>query len=269
MVPDTTRAMLRALEAAKERHPDLRAYYAFHGAVFEVLGEAKHQIGETAQIADKQLYQARLLQGQPALRFEELPLEAARFTQLVRTLAELLMRYDPELANQTIPESQAACLTLARQRFEEGQAGVNQSEITLAQASVDLALKPILQWAAERVLPRVNQTFWKRGRCPVCGGAPDFATLDEETGARHLLCSRCDSLWVYRRVGCPFCGTVDHSRLFYYPGEDKAYRLYVCDACGRYLKTIDLREVAREVMFPVERITTVAMDAAARQEGYR
>jgi hypothetical protein len=36
----------------------------------------------------------------------------------------------------------------------------------------------------------------------------------------------------------------------------------------RYLKTIDLREVERDVLLPVERILTVAMDAAARAEGY-
>jgi FdhE protein len=102
----------------------------------------------------------------------------------------------------------------------------------------------------------------------VCGGAPDLAALEAETGARHLLCSRCNSKWLYPRVKCPFCGTTDHAKLAYYPSEDGVYRLYVCRGCRRYLKTVDLREVQREVLLPVERITTVAMDAAARNEGY-
>jgi FdhE protein len=69
-------------------------------------------------------------------------------------------------------------------------------------------------------------------------------------------------------VGCPSCGTGDHTKLSYYLSEDEAYRLYVCQACRRYLKVIDLRKVGRQVSFPVERVTTVGMDVAARQEGY-
>ena len=134
---------------------------------------------------------------------------------------------------------------------------------------MDLALKPYLEWAAEQVLPYVDQQCWRRGCCPVCGGAPDFAMLDAEVGTRYLLCSRCNSQWLYHRLGCPFCETTDHTKLLYYPSEDGVYRLYVCRACRRYLKTIDLRQVGRVVLLPVERVTTVAMDAAAQEKGYR
>jgi FdhE protein len=69
-------------------------------------------------------------------------------------------------------------------------------------------------------------------------------------------------------VGCPFCGITDHTKVVYYPSEDRVYRLYVCQECQRYLKTIDLREAKHAISLPVERVTTVAMDAVARQEGY-
>lgn len=261
------------MEAAEIQNPELSAYYQFHRALFKVLDQAKVEIPGTLGRAGGEALQARLLQGFPVLSFAQLPVEAEPFARLLSTVAQLLMEYHPELAGQTIPDSAAGCLALAGQRFEEGQAGKEhggeQGEITLAQVSVDLALKPYLEWAAEQVLPHVKQELWKRGYCPVCGGAADFAALDGETGARHLLCSRCDSLWLYRRLGCPFCGTTDHAKLFYYPSEDNVYRLYVCETCQRYLKAIDLREAGREVLLPVERVTTVAMDAAARQEGYR
>ena len=110
---------------------------------------------------------------------------------------------------------------------------------------------------------------WKRSYCPTCGGVPDFATLGAEVGARYLLCSRCNSQWLYRRLGCPFCDTTDHTKVAYYTSEDSVYRLYVCQECRRYLKTLDTRETARTVLLPVERVTTVAMDVAAQQEGYR
>jgi FdhE protein len=98
---------------------------------------------------------------------------------------------------------------------------------------------------------------------------PGFAFLGEGEGTRYLLCSRCSSQWPYRRVGCPFCGTRDHTKLSYYLSEDEVYRLYVCKACRRYLKVLDLRQAGRQVLFPVERIRTAGMDLAARQAGYR
>jgi FdhE protein len=267
----------------------LASYYEFYSTLFEVLNQARSEISGAPEPAlgidelmgDEETLQARLRQGLPLLSFAQLPLEEERFAELVSTVAQLLMDYDPDLAGQTVPDDPAECLALAQRRFEEGQAhrekGEASEEITLAQMSVDLALKPYLEWAAQQVLSRADHPFetlttsqqWKRGYCPVCGGAPDFATLDDEVGARYLACSRCNSQWRYHRLGCPFCETTDHTKLVYYPSEDGVHRLYVCQDCQRYLKTIDLREVGRAVLLPVERVTTVAMDAAARQEGYR
>jgi formate dehydrogenase maturation protein FdhE len=68
------------------------------------------------------------------------------------------------------------------------------------------------------------------------------------------------------RTGCPFCGAKEDQK--YYPSEDGVYRLYVCSNCNRYLKTMDLRELFRDVYPMVERLLTVGMDLAAQQEGY-
>jgi FdhE protein len=83
-----------------------------------------------------------------------------------------------------------------------------------------------------------------------------------------LLCTRCSSQWTYRRLGCPFCGTHDHTKLSYYLSEDEQHRLYVCQTCSRYLKVVDLRKADRQIFLPVERVTTVGMDVAAQNEGY-
>jgi FdhE protein len=272
-IDDQTQLILQALEEAEAKAPDLSAYYEYHRALFQLLDQAQGEISGVLEMVDEEALQARLLQGLPLLSFDQLPVEADRFAGLVSDVAQVLSTYDETLAGQAVPDSPTECLALARRRFAEGQADGEQDsaqdEATLAQMAVDLALRPYLAWAAEQVLPHVNQGLWKRGCCPVCGGAPDFAILDAETGARHLLCSRCDSQWRYRRLGCPFCDVADYARFVYYPGEGGVYRLYVCRECQRYLKTIDLRETARTVLLPVERVTTVAMDVAARQEGYR
>jgi FdhE protein len=275
---DRTEQILQALEEAGTKDPDLSTYYEFHRALFQMLAEAKASISATLEMVDEEVLQARLRQGLPLLSFDQLPVEAERFPKLVSTVIEVLTKYDPELAEQAVPDGPAECLDLARKRFEEGQVREEQAsqgqdkdrgEATLAQVAVDLALKPYLEWAAEQVLPYVGQGRWKRRYCPVCAGAPDFAFLEDKSGARYLLCSRCSSQWRFGRLKCAFCGTDDHAKLSYYPGEDRVYRLYVCQVCRRYLKTMDLREVGRRVLFPVERIATVAMDVAAQEHGYQ
>lgn len=272
------RAVLGALQAAGRQEPDLGAYYELHRTLFEMLALARVHISAKFEMVDNAALQARLDEGLPLLSFGQVPLEPDRFARLVSAVAELLVESNPDFAEQKVPDSSAECLALARRRFKEGQAihkqagvdfGGAMGETSLAQMSVDLALKPYLEWAAEQVLAHVEEGHWKRDYCPACGGAPDLAFLGEESGTRHLLCSRCSSQWPHRRLGCPFCGTRDHTKLSYYLGEDETYRLYVCQACRRYLKVIDLRKADRQVLLPVERITTLHMDVAAQQEGYR
>jgi FdhE protein len=260
------------LAEAASQDEQLSTYYEFHRILTQVLSQAKADVSATLEMVDEEALMARVDQGLPLVSFDQLPLEQKSFAELVSTVTQLLIDHDPDLAQQEIPEDAAESLALAEQRFEENQARGEPVEEkagpSLKQVAVDLALKPYLEWAAEEVLSHLEQERWEQGYCPVCGGDPDFATLDAETGSRRLLCSRCSGEWSYPRVKCPFCGTADHTKLSYYPGEDGVYRLYVCEACSRYLKTIDLREVGREVLIPVERINTVAMDAAARKAGY-
>jgi FdhE protein len=260
-----------ALADAARREPDLASYYELHRRLLALKEQARGEITATLEMADQEALQARTLQGLPLLSFAQLPLDPARLARLVEEIAQVLTDHDVDVGDRGLPA--VDWIDLAQQQFEAGQMLEEENQgpekITLARMAVDLALKPYLAWAAEQVMPHVDQERWRRGYCPVCGGAPDFATLDEEAGARHLVCSRCDSRWSYRRVGCPFCGTIEHTKLSYYPSEDGVYRLYVCQECQRYLKTVDLRKAGRAILLPVERITTIAMDAAAQQEGYR
>lgn len=272
MEVDQVQTVSQALAKAAQKEPDLAPFYELHNTLLELQEQAKEEITIILEMTDEEALQARVHQGLPLLSFFQLPIDTARFVGLARKVAQVLTEYDIEMGDRTLPASDAEWISLAQEQFEAGQAVEKQeppdTEASLAQIAADVALKPYLAWAAEQVMPYVEQERWKRGHCPVCGGAPDFATLDAESGARRLLCSRCNSQWLYRRVGCPFCDTADHTKLAYYPSEDNVYRLYVCQECRHYLKTLDLRQVKRVVLLPVERVTTVAMDAAARQEGY-
>ncbi len=264
----------QALAEAAQQEPHLAPYYEFYRALLELQYEAKGEITATLEMADEEALQSRVIQGLPLVSFAQLPIQAARFAKLAAEIAQEMVEYDVKVEDRTLFTDDDEWVSLAQQRFETNQAIKErdqespEAKATLAQMAVDMALKPYLEWAAEQVLPHVDQAHWKQSHCPVCGGAPDLATLDKEAGTRHLVCSRCNSQWLYRRLGCVFCDTIDHSKLMYYPSEDKVYRLYVCNECRHYLKTIDLRETERAMLLPVERITTVAMDAAAQQEGY-
>jgi FdhE protein len=261
-------AVSKPLTEAARQEPDLAPYYDLHRALLELQEKTKAGISAVLEIADEEALQTRVLQGLPLISFDQLPIETARFGRQAEEIAQVLVDYDVEVADRTLPTSDE-WIGLAQWQFTAGQRVEEQEEQKEGpEEAVAQALRPYLQWAAEQVLPHVDQERWKRRYCPTCGGAPDLATLNEATGARHLVCSRCNSPWLYRRTGCPFCGTIDHTKLVYYPSEDKVYRLYVCQECRHYLKTIDLRETNRAVSLPVERITTVAMDAVAQQEGY-
>jgi FdhE protein len=271
-ISEQDQATMDALQEAGNEDSDLSGYFEFHRTLYEALASAKAGISASLEMVDGDALQARLLEGLPMLSFDQLPLEAERFSELASEVAGLLEEHEPDMAGQATCDDGTSCLALARQRFEDMQARSSEhgesGEATLAEVSVDLALNPYLEWAAEFVLPHVDQQRWKRKYCPVCGGSPDFSYLEEDAGTRYLLCSRCSSSWLYHRLGCPFCGTSDHTKVSYYLGDDNAYRLYVCQACQRYLKTIDLRGLARQVQFPVERVSTLSMDVAAHEAGY-
>jgi FdhE protein len=272
---ERARQAMEALEKARTQNPELADFYEFHKKVFRLQHEAKAQIAATLEMLDREVLRARVRQGLPQLSFAQLPIEAEGFSRLAAEIAQALVQYDPELAAGVDNLEGVDWLSLAGRRFEQGmvnegeEKAPEETDIGLAETAVDLALQPYLGWAAEQVMPHVDQESWKRDYCPTCGGAPDFAVLVEETGARHLLCSRCRSKWLYKRLKCPFCNNTDHTKLLYYPSEDEVYRLYVCQVCKHYLKAIDLREAAHRVILAVEPLLTVAMDLAARERGYK
>lgn len=131
------------------------------------------------------------------------------------------------------------------------------------------AFHPILINYSEALSPLVKQESYRRKACPVCGGKSDLAFLSKDTGARWLMCSRCNTQWLFLRLECPFCGNQEQGSLAYLASEDGVYRLYTCEKCHRYIKAIDLRCAQGEVMLPLERIITLDLDRQAHEAGYK
>ena len=268
--------VLRALTEAREKHEELAELLDFYHNLYEVQFEAKAVMPDPP-VRDDLAMRWRLEGGIPQLSFGQLDLEEVFFAGLVARVSDVLGQHNPAWERMLQERSDQEPAALARQVFEtwdtltspkpEFERPDSDRAVDQPQGlAVGFALAPYLQRASEVILPSLDLTLWSHGYCPVCGGRPNFALLEQERGARQLMCSRCNSLWPYARVGCPFCESKE--KQIYYPSEDGVYRLYVCLSCNDYLKTMDLRGVFREVHPIVERLLTVGMDLAAKQEGY-
>jgi FdhE protein len=217
----------------------------------------------------------RRRQGIPLVTGRELKLEWDAFASLSRRLCQVAAAHRVDLApefgelEEAVATEPAAVRAWVAHLMAEGRLDDDADPGGLRTFILTHALRPFLRAYAEAYDSLVDERGWRRGSCPICGGEPDFAAiLPQEGGPRALLCSRCDNEWSFARLGCPFCETRDHAQVHYYPEEDGSHRLYACDNCRRYLKAIDLRQAPGRVLLPVERVLTVPMDVAAREQGY-
>jgi len=276
--------ILNSLEVEREKKPELAEIIDLHRALLLAQADARvplpHLEMEPAEA------EALLRQGIPLLQPEALEVDWKLFAQLCDKICYTASQHQPGLSEDlesvraflgSHPDKRSLVVDYLRDGLHPSssphkvggkEGGENDLSGELLTFVLNNVLHPFLRAHAEVLAPLVDDSLWYRGRCPICGGQPDFAFLEAGSGARHLLCSRCDSQWLFRRLECPFCNNTEPNKLIYYPSEDEVYRLYVCQVCNRYLKTIDLRQVSREVIPPVERILTVAMDVAAREAGY-
>ncbi len=130
------------------------------------------------------------------------------------------------------------------------------------------SIRPSLCLCAEQLATYLDKDGpWKRGYCPICGSPPALSILRDE-GERSLVCSFCGHEWHAPRIFCPFCENKDHKTLHYFfSEEEKGYRVDVCDACKKYLKTVDSRSMKHPIYSLVEQISTLHLDLLAQKQG--
>ena len=254
---DTFLAELRTHAA----DPEQAEVVAFHSAVRQVQLAVRHQIPPRAEhIAPG----PEFADGVPLLPVERLHIEPGLFGQAVEQIAGLVAERRPQWAVSTA----VPYLALVNEWYRRGVLPDRTLSFVL-----QMALRPFLECEAQNVLRAAGSPVdlgqWWRGWCPLCGGLPSFAALTPPGGERVLLCPRCLTQWSFSRVVCPFCGEDQVALLGYYPSADNVYRLYVCESCKGYLKTVDYREVAQQISLPVLDVLTTDMDIAAASNGYQ
>lgn len=255
------RETLAYLASERARHPELAESIDLHSAILR----ARTGIEPAVPEIDEPEARARLARGEPLLRPDGLAIDWDALAHLFWNICEITAQHRPDQAPVLLDLSARgstpeAVVEMARAYLR------GACDDSLAAFVLNNALHPFLSATARAAQARVDNGKWYRGTCPVCGGVPDLAAYEKESGARRLLCSQCDFEWLFHRLVCPFCAAEEGQG--YFSGGQGAYRLYTCDACRRYLKTVDARDLVREVHLPAERILTLGMDVAALAAGY-
>ena len=110
------------------------------------------------------------------------------------------------------------------------------------------------------------------GACPCCGGpawiAWRRAGSGDEAAQRFLGCGICGSERPLGRIACAACGETAPDKLAVFQTErHPGMRLEACDACLRYVKSIDLTVDGRAIP-EVDDLCSLSMDLWAVEQGY-
>lgn len=219
----------------------------------------------------------RLGRGSPLLAAEEVRVDWGRFDRLLADLLKVLEEWTGQRAfegGQTLDlsgEDHAALLGRAIQ----GQGAVERRGGELGAApdmfalAVRYALAPFMEVYAGALKDRFAPESCLKGRCPVCGAEPFMAELDGDDGRRRLACGLCGTQWRFPRLKCPFCENEDQKKLGFLEVDGlDGYRVDVCEACRRYVKTLDRRTINDPLSLELAEALTPELDEAALERGY-
>lgn len=146
------------------------------------------------------------------------------------------------------------------------QAGIKPQAIGLLLGTV---ARIVLQARSKGIGGHIEQMGWDRGTCPVCGAHPTISVIREKITQRWLHCSRCGHEWRFTRMLCPGCGKESPSGIDYFYVDDKKQETaFTCDACKRYLITLnhisDLGDTDRDV----SAMGLVHLDLIMQEKGF-
>jgi FdhE protein len=130
---------------------------------------------------------------------------------------------------------------------------------------------PVFELYAGKLKERIDLDRWLKGYCPVCGSSPAMAYLRKDDGKRILWCQFCGTKWSFLRLKCPFCSNEDQNALrYFFTEENDSYRVYLCDKCKKYMKTIDQRKIKEDDNLDMgwKNLETIALDFLAQKDGY-
>lgn len=261
--------LLEALSQARKQHPDLADVIALYYDLCLAQASFAEGLTDAVRPTDEVRALHALDRGEPLLSWLTWQPDLTRVAELWARVCSIIGKHRCDCADASkrlaqLPAEHLASFVRAYliNVFDDIVDVDSDPALPIARVALNHTLHPFLRAEAMRWQAMLARAPRCLGRCPFCGGAPDFAAFDKGD-ARRLLCSRCDNEWRFSRVGCPFCG--DDANSYF---EDAGYCLYVCEKCQHYLKAIDTRRMEQPPVLEVERVLTIDMDVAARDKGY-
>ncbi len=277
-MPAETGALLQHLEEKASKEGALPRLLEFYRTLLRVQDGFEQKIASRLEPGlSREAISRRIDRSSRLVAFDELALDWCLLRETFTRVRDIFADYADlfAVAPGTILELDAGSIVtepVVEEWYEKQRvpAGVPASDAgeNIVSAILHAALKPFLVGHARALAGSFDQERWRRSYCPVCGGVPDISFLGRELGTRYLVCSRCDTEWVFQRLRCPYCGNQDQNALGYHTTEDGVYRLYTCQNCKSYLKTIDLRNAEGEVFPALERLLTLDLDRQGKEMGF-
>lgn len=220
-----------------------------------------------------------LEQGVPLLNFVKIPANKKLFQSLSRQLCNFVAQQRPRqktacteikkfLLNPALDYKDLLEKIVWQQEETITElAQVNNLEPELFSFIIINVAKPFFQKIAAHLKGSLIQEQWQRPHCPVCGWGPLLDKFTAPENKRSLICSFCETEWLYPRLKCAFCENIDHQTLGYFKVEGDAGRqVTYCKKCRGYLKTTDLGQTINKSAPVIEDLETIYLDILAMQE---
>jgi len=245
--------------------------------------EARKKYKEQKIKVDRAELEKRIARSQYLIDFKSIEIDGKWLERLFKEYLLILKRSQEENAKlfekleQGFKQSQLDLEALVKKVFcfDSGYLEALARRLTLK--TEDLFFlgfwlgNPVFELYAGKLKEKIDSDGWLKGYCPVCGSSPTMAYLRKDDGKRILWCQFCGTKWSFLRLKCPFCSNEDQKTLrYFYTDENDPYRVYVCDKCKKYVKTIDQRKLTGENDLDLvwENLDTSALDFVAQKDGY-
>jgi FdhE protein len=273
----------RRFQESRDQFPRYRPFLDFWERILEVQSRFISEYEPTALPRPDSRNQLKLREGFPLIPYQETPVPPDRLRALFQEILQALGPVNPKISPQ-LPLLEDWLSNRGRdfQHWRElllrddGRAFVQEAAACGLDPEILLFLflaswKPFLKSQAQALQQAADFDWdvWGRGLCPVCGGPPLLAYLKQD-GKRWGVCSLCEFSWNMPRLLCPRCETADPGqRRYFFTEREPGRRVEVCDACGYYLKTIDLREVGWDPLPVLDDLVTTHLDLWAGKQSYQ
>lgn len=270
----------KAAEILRRDRPFYESLLDFYAGVFIAQEKARRHLELKPSAQSKELVSLKLREGFPLAGPGEFRIDENNSEALLKTLCRMAMQSNEKLkdaaeklvravkSHMISPPLLFQAFLSADDSYLDTVAGNLSIEQRVLAFFIYNSVKPSLVAGAEHLATLLPPDRSMNDACPVCGGQPAMAVLEDE-GRRCVFCSFCGHKRRVPRLYCAFCGNDAQKSLgYFYSAEEPEYRVDTCERCKSYLKTVDKRQLNRPFYPPIEQVCTQHLDMRAQEAGY-